>query len=340
MELSSLKKAELEIKAAFRAEQVPSQVVGILNTPTLNSLFSIDPKQAPDNINRLLENEAQFNLLSADKEHTASLFIEHYMDVTRIKLRTKKLLDFVVMRFSERNPYKKANSTVNVKVTFTLEEYADILGKPNPKSKSTKKDVRRILKDALDAIYSYSIETSEKRGAELRYFSKMRICQSYSVKNGVYEVTLGNQFAEFLISSYIMQFPLSLFTLDERGSNPYVIGRKLALHQSIKKNQKKGTNKIISVKSLLKVASEIPTIEDVRKSNGSWSKRIEEKLTEALDKLGSKNNDKGEKIGIEFLEYWEYCNSKGKPISDEQLVDMSYYIFSELYVSFSVRGIN
>ncbi|WP_169333800.1 RepB family plasmid replication initiator protein [Streptococcus orisratti] len=331
---------KLETKLTLQTEQDHPQIVGILNTPTLNQLFSIKRNQEPNEINKLLGNEARFELMSADENHPAVLFIGHYEQNKWIKLRTKKLLDFLAMRFSEKNSYKEKNSKINANVTFTLEEYAAILGKTHPSSTSTKKDVRRILKEALVTINSYSIETYEKRNAEVRYFSKMPISQDYSVDNGVYTVIFSDKFAEFLNTSYIMQFPLLLFSLDERGSNAYSIGRKLALHQSIKNNRKKRTSHIISVKSLLNVAPEIPSIDDVRKNNGSWSKRIEEPLTDALDKLVGQVNCKSKKVGIELLEYWEFCNSKGTSISNEQLADINYYIFSELYVKFSVKGID
>ncbi|HFI0640025.1 TPA: hypothetical protein ACGO3K_002158 [Streptococcus suis] len=133
-----------------------------------------------------------------------------------------------------------------------------------------------------------------------------------------------------MLSSYIMSFPISLFRLDERNSNAYSLGRKLALHQSINNNRKKGTNKIISVKSLLQTAPEIPSIETVRSKNGSWTERIEEKLVKSLDIL----------VENDVLEFWNYCNSKGVELSDEQLNAFgSYFIFENLKIEFSVKGI-
>ena len=127
-----------------------------------------------------------------------------------------------------------------------------------------------------------------------------------------------------------MRFPISLFRLDERNTNAYSIGRKLALHQSINNNRKKGTNKIISVKSLLQTAPEIPSIETVRAKNGSWTERIEEKLVKSLDIL----------VENGVLEFWNYCNAKGVELSDEQLSAFgSYFIFENLKIEFSVKGI-
>lgn len=312
------------------------QNVRILNTPTLNQVFSINPNQSPNKINKALGNEAQFFLQSANKDDDAIFYIENYTQGNHFKLDAKKILDFIILRFSERNSYKQNDSKINMEVVFSLEEYAEVLGRRNPKSSSTKRDVRRIVKEALDIIYSCSIETYEKRGGEIQKFSKMRILQDYTIKNGVCTVNLGIKFAEYMNRSYIMNFPMSLFKLDGRNSNAYCVARRLSVHQSILNNKKKGTNKIISVNSLLKAAPCIPTIEEVRSSNCSWSHRIEDKLTDTLDKLTDSNGQ----VEIKILESWCYCNSKGAPISDEQLLDMNYYSFSNLYVNFSVCGID
>lgn len=333
---------ESKTELSLRTDLPPSHIVGILNTPTLNQLFAMKSKEKPIKINKLLGDEAQFELISADKERSAFLFIEKYTKNKQsvFKLRTKKLLDFLIWIFSETNSYKEKDSKVSYTVNFSLEEYALALGKPNPKSASTKRDVRRILGEALDAIRSYSLETYEKRGAEVKHFGKMRICQDYIRKNGVYTVHFSKEFAEYLISGYVMKFPFLLFSVDERSSNGYAIARKLALHQSINNNKKKGMNNIISVKSLLATAPDIPSIKEVREYGGSWGNQIEEKLTLVLDKLTENVNVIGHTEGIGILKNWEYCGPKGTPISEELLEDATYYNFSNRYVRFSVRGLD
>lgn len=153
------------------------QNVRILNTPTLNQVFSINPNQSPNKINKALGNEAQFYLQSANKNDYAIFYIENYTQGNHFKLGAKKILDFIILRFSERNSYKQKDSKIDVEVVFSLEEYAEVLGRRNPKSSSTKKDVRRIVKEALDIVYSCSIETYEKRGVRFKNLVRCVFCK-------------------------------------------------------------------------------------------------------------------------------------------------------------------
>ncbi|CYU73449.1 TPA: hypothetical protein TZY74_000875 [Streptococcus suis] len=302
-----------------------TEVLSILNAPGLNKIFSLSQKSVPNRIYPIMQDEAMFDLTDS------SLFIENYQVNHTIKIRVFKMLDFLVKCLSDINEYKKnENEKIETVIQFSLDEYACLLGKTKLKNDSTRKNVRRLINEALEIIYSISIESSEKRCGKKVNFKKMRICQMYECKNSIYTFVFTESFARYLLSSYIMRFPMSLFRLDERNTNAYSIGRKLALHQSINNNRKKGTNKIISVKILLQTAPDIPSIETVRAKNGSWTERIEEKLVKSLDLL----------VENGVLEYWNYCNEKGIELSDEQLNGFGhYFIFENLKIEFSVKGI-
>ncbi|MGU7915025.1 hypothetical protein ACS60K_03850 [Streptococcus suis] len=302
-----------------------TEIATILNAPGLNKIFTLSQKSVPNRINPIMQDEAMFDLTDS------SLFIENYQVNHTIKIRVFKMLDFLVKCLSDINEYKKnENEKIETVIQFSLDEYAYLLGKTKIKNDSTRKNVRRLINEALEIIYSISIESSEKRSGNKVNFKKMRICQMYECKNSIYTFVFTDSFARYLLSSYVMRFPISLFRLDERNTNAYSIGRKLALHQSINNNRKKGTNKIISVKSLLQTAPEIPSIETVRSKNGSWTERIEEKLVKSLDLL----------VENGVLEFWNYCNSKGVELSDEQLNGFGhYFIFENLKIEFSVKGV-
>ena len=70
------------------------QNVRILNTPTLNQVFSINPNQSPNKINKALGNEAQFFLQSANKDDDAIFYIENYTQGNHFKLDVKKSIGF------------------------------------------------------------------------------------------------------------------------------------------------------------------------------------------------------------------------------------------------------
>lgn len=300
-------------------------IASILNAPGLNKVFSLSLKSVPSKINPILQDEATFDLKDS------LLFIENYKVNHTLKIRVFKMLDFLVKCLSELNEYKKSeDEKIETVVKFSLDEYGRLIGKTKIENGSTRKNVRRLINEALEIIYCISLESSEKRSGNKVNFKKMRICQMFECKNSIYTFKFTEPFARYLLSSYIMKFPMALFRLDERNTNAYSIGRKLALHHSINNNKKKGTNKIISVKSLLQTAPDIPTIEIVRRKNGSWTERIEEKLAKSLDLL----------VENGVIEYWNYCNAKGIGLSDEQLNSFgSYFIFESLKIEFSVKGI-
>lgn len=209
-------------------------IAKILNAPGLNKIFSLSQNSVPTKVNPILKNEALFDL------YECSLFIENYSTKGTLKLRVFKMLDFLVKCLSDINEYKKnENEKIETVIQFSLDEYANLLGKT--KNDSTRKNVRRLINEALEIIYSISIESSEKRSGNKVNFKKMRICQMYECKNSIYTFVFTESFARYMLSSYIMSFPISLFRLDERNSNAYSLGRKLALHQSINNNRKKDT---------------------------------------------------------------------------------------------------
>ncbi|NQH34173.1 hypothetical protein HO665_08095 [Streptococcus suis] len=302
------------------------QIEKILNAPTLNLFYSLPPNSKPSKVNPLLENEASFEL------GDGTIFLANYQGRSPVSLKTTKMLDFLTLQFGKVNNYdNKTDGSTNLclTVTFSLMEYSKILGKLNPDSASTKKDVRRIVKEALDTIFSMSLETTEKRRKDNVFFSKMRILQSYSYKNSVFIVVFTESFAHYMLSSYVMNFPLNLFQIDERNKNAYSIGRKLSLHQSIYKNKNFGIERRISVRKLLEAAPAIPKIEEVRAKKGGWQSRIIDKLENALDYLHS----------AEILEFWEYTSTRGVPLTDEQLESLdTYYDYEKLNVHFKMKG--
>jgi hypothetical protein len=128
--------------------------------------------------------------------------------------------------------------------------------------------------------------------------------------------------ARYLTNAYLMQYPVEILKLDERNANIYPLGRKLLLHNSIDNNRRKGTANIISVTSLLAVCPTIPTYGQVMSTGRQLEQRIKAPFENALNALP-------------FI-CWEYSNSKGVALTDEQLAATDYKTFTELYILFEV----
>ena len=288
--------------------------VPLLNGTATNAFSIIGRKAKPTRINQLADNEATI------ENGDFKVFIEKYSNKKTLKVGVVKLLDILAIKLTKSNHYKaKDANTLKRTVTFSLDEYMTFLDIKDVK------DARKRLKEALDTLYSISLEWEEKSRNEVKNYTKMRICESQGINRGIASFTFTADMANYLNQAYIMQYPLELLAISERNPNAYPIARKLALHHSIDNNHKKGTANIISVAKLLEVAPEIPNIEAVRKVNGSWSERIRGSLEKALDTISD-------------IIPWEYSNSKGAPLTDSQLDISDYDTFIKLYIKFDILG--
>ena len=288
--------------------------VPLLNGTATNAFSIIGRKAKPTRINQLADNEATI------EKGDFKVFIEKYSNKKTLKVGVVKLLDILAIKLTKLNHYKaKDANTLKRTVTFSLDEYMTYLDIKDVK------DARKRLKEALDTLYSISLEWEEKSRGEVKNYTKMRICESQGINRGIASFTFTADMANYLNQAYIMQYPLELLAISECNPNAYPIARKLALHNSIDNNHKKGTANIISVAKLLESAPEIPNIEAVRKVNGSWSERIRGSLEKALDAL-------------EGIVSWEYSNSNSVPLTDKQLELSDYETFIKLFVKFDIKG--
>ena len=296
----------------------------ILNTPTLNLLPSVNSKTV-DKVRDPITNRTSIHL------GTGTIHIENF-DANKdyFKLRVLKMLDLLIFLVGKKNQYKLSEEeAVNCVVEFSIKQYAELLGKSNPASISTKKNVRRIIEEALSLLNDLSISTAEKRKSEIKEFKDMKLIEEFKCKKEVYTVQLTEKFVRYLITSYVTNFPLKLFKIDERSKNVYSLAKKLVYHQSINNNRKKKIHEVISVEALLNVCPKIPAIEEVRLKKGGWRSRIEESLDKSLNKL----------VDDKILVSWEYSNPNCERLSDKQLEMKSFFEFQKYRIHFKVSGI-
>ena len=259
----------------------------MLNGTATNKLATIGRKTKPTTIKPLADNEATIEY------GDFKVFIEKYSNKKSLKVGVVKLLDILAIKFAKSNHYKAKNP--NRTVTFSLDEYMTLLDIKDIK------DARKRLKEALNTLYSISLEWEEKSKGKVINYAKMRICEAQGIERGKASFTFTTRMAQYLNQSYIMQFPTELLSISERNPNAYPIARKLALHNSIDNNIKKGTANIISVAKLLEVAPEIPNIDTVRSANGSWTVRIKGKLEKALDAIARWKTARGKSKTLRWM---------------------------------------
>jgi hypothetical protein len=252
-----------------------------------------------------------------------TVFIEKYNSLAGgLRISTHKLLDACTIALTAQNNYRKMLIPKTL-VTIPLEDYMHRCG--IPMTKSSKDKTRRKVKEDLETLFNTSIEWTEPSGKQTRDFAKMRICDMVGIKGGNILMNFSHALAQYLIDSYIMQYSLELFKVDDRNPNTYYLGKKLLQHHSIDNNQKRGTANIISVRAALDSMPEIPTYKKVKRIGRQVEQRIISPFENTLNTLSGT-----------VLTSWEYCNSKGTPLTDEQLKDFDYFVFIDCYINFEV----
>lgn len=250
------------------------------------------------------------------------VFIDGYSELKGLRISTIKLLDMCYIELTQSNHYRHKSGARNTSVNIPLERYMELCG--IPLTKSSKDKTRRKVKEDLDTLYAISLNWTEPSGKNTKDFKDMRICHEKGITRGVIQIDFTPKMANYLTGAYLTQFSTALFALDERNKNAYPLGRKILLHHGIDSNQKKGTANILSVSSLLQTCPDIPSYEQVMSENRTVAQRIKEPLEKALD-------------AIPFLT-WEYSNSKGVPLTPEQLDATDWQSYTSLYVHFEVKG--
>ena len=289
--------------------------IAMLNGTATNQLTNINTNAIPPTIDIITGN-------ATIEQGTLKVFIDKYSKLKGVRTSTLKLLDTCTMYLTKQNTYRGNNEKINTNIVIPLEQYMTLCG--IPLTKSSKDKTRRRVKEDLETLFHMSLEWTESSGKKTKDFAKMRICDKIAIVRGNVNFNFSKDMARYLTDAYIMQYPMELLKVDERNSNLYPLGRKLLLHYSINNNRKKGTSNIISVKALLEVCPDIPTYEKVMSEGRQLDQRIRTPLEKALDAL-------------KFIN-WEYSNSKGVPLTEEQILSTDYKTFEKLYIKFNVIG--
>ena len=213
-----------------------------------------------------------------------------------VGVSAKKLLDAACAIMTNSN-YSRA-STVNPTATINLMDYwraqklhVDPLPMDSDEEqrkeqsrvaeniKKLKKGIKRDLEN-LKRLEWEGHGTGRHRGD----YAKYSYISSYQVKGTTLYVTFDYAIANaFLQSHYMMQWSPILLLHD--NPNSYVIGRKLLYHHSMDKNAAAATDNTLAVSSLLAMAPDIQSIEELQaKGRRDWKKQIKEKLELALNK--------------------------------------------------------
>ena len=243
----------------------------------------------------------------------------------RVNLNTqsRKLLDMLLMKLSEQLPYgeegiKKATLEV-FRITVTLKEFMKLCGLSDRKNAQ---DQFRAAGECMFSIYmTFDYEvwtgTGRRRKNVKKHFSaylfeatvETRNLETDPIINSEISFRFGPSLMEYLCTRYIMPINIKIFTINPR-QHPHAYNLARHLSEVYRVRMNKGQPPRISVKSLLEVCSELPTVEELReKGNREYWQKIYEPVERDLDAIAN----------IYGLVDWHYCHSNGIPLTDEEL---------------------
>lgn len=286
----------------------------LYNGMILNNVFQLNFSKDKPEID-FFTGEAVFKI------ETTTVYIEQYDETKVIHQSIWKLLDFLTIEFTKQNHHKCKKEKMNREVVVSLSDYIslrnDSLSKPNENK------IKKETKDDLDILVHMSIEGTENQKKNTKFLAKAKICESVKRKKDTIIFVFSEELAEYLVNSYVMQYPLSLLKTDSRNANLYPLGRKMSLHYGMDNNFIKGTNSKLGVDTALQYCPLIPSCEKVEKSDRQFNRRIYEPFEKTLRDLG---------FNYEFL-----LNGVVKNADDIHGMSCTQYL--KMSVSFSIPDI-
>lgn len=237
------------------------------------------------------------------------LTIPNYDQLTGLKTSTHQLLDALVIDLTESG----AKSTT---VILSLSDYMKRRGLKD------RKEARKQFTADLNVLLGASLTWEENRGASTLATKGISITDSWEwadKKKTAIAYTFGQTFYKVLLGYPVMPYPAQLQTLNaKKNPNSYFLLRKIAEQKNMNVSDVNHGD-IISVETLLSVAPYIPSYEEVMRGNRNTLNRIIEPFERDMDAL-------------EDTLTWEYCHSKGTPLTQAERDGMTYDLFKGLLV--------
>lgn len=249
--------------------------------------------------------------------------------VQKIGVGTAKIFRYAVAEFTKRNHQNATGEKINVRIFLDVEDFAQANG-INIDSESAMKNFRFKLKKSLETLRYSGISWTEKVKGQPKSYSGMNYIGKYELKNNSLMIEFTISMAEYLTSLPLLNYPRSLYKLDDRDFNAFAIGEAMCIHYSQDNNVIRQTEGKLRVETLLKYTS-FPNYEELKAQKRSWEERVKEPFENALDHL-TKNG---------FLKDWKYCHDGGIEITDEEIktgIINSYEKFISLIIKFELNN--
>ena len=314
-----------ELNKAYR-EEAPEQLLTKYGTPRIAP--TIQPADGPEKksfstIRQGISTNALTKLRATEGKNTTIdpitkeatiqegnliLSIPNYEQLAGLKTSTYQLFDAITIKLTE-------SGAKSPEVILSVDEYMERRGLKD------RKEARKQLTADLNVLLKTSLTWEEKRGKSSIPYAGVNITDSWIWADGkktAVAFTFGKTFYSVLMGYTVMAYPPQLQRLNaKRNPNSYYLGRKIAELKNM--NIDKPNNDIISVKTLLSVCPYIPPYDEVMKADRHTEQRIIAPFERDMDALNDTLS-------------WEYCQSRGAPLTDEERENMKYETFIGLNI--------
>lgn len=247
----------------------------------------------------------QFTGAATVTEGDFTITFPHFESIGGLKTSTHRLLDVITVVLTE-------SGAKSPTVSLSLTEYMEKCGLKD------RKEARKQAEEDLETLFDARISYKEKnRAGQPGGFADARICEAKGIsRDGIISFKFSDTLYQTLLRSCTMPYPQQLWRLNsKRNPNSYYFLRKIAEQKNM--NVGKASEDIIAVKTLLAASPAMPTHRSVAAKDRHFSRSIIEPFERDMNAL-------------EDTLVWEYCHSKGAPLTDEELQNFNYELFKTL----------
>ena len=250
-------------------------------------------------------------------------------NISQMGVGEAKIFRYAIAAFTKVNSRGTSSQQLRLRVFLSLNDYAQITDTDITSEfglKNFKKKLKKNLENLLQKNITFS--WSEDIKGKTKNFGGLSLISGYSVKGEAITIDFSLGLAEYLVSlPTLIEFPRSLYKVNDRFINAYAIGEALFRHYSINNNVIRSTEQMFSIIKLLEVTS-FPSEEKIKAEKWSWEYKVKEPFEKALDELC--------RCGL--IKDWCYSQAKGKKLSDKEATQItSYEVFVSLYVWYELN---
>lgn len=252
-----------------------------------------------------------------------TIVLKNFKNISSLGVGEQKIFRYIIAAFTEKNSSGTQNPQLRQRLFLSLNDYAKVTGtdiSTEDRRKNFKKKIKKNLDNLKeDTTFSW---TETIRGKDKSY-TNISFISGYKITQDTIVVELSLSAAEYLVSlNTFIQYPRSLYLIDDRDYNSFAIGEALARHYSMNNNVIRGTEQMISILKLLESTS-FPSYETLKNKRWGWERNIKEPLEKALEHLHQCGTIKD----------WCYSKGKGIRLTDEEAYQItSYEKFASLYI--------